>query len=54
MITRRLSGVLLTVFHALFVRRSKQYVCFQKLIYVYETEPENVEKLMQLMQDVQE
>lgn len=35
-------------------RRSLQYECFQKLVYVYENEPENAEKLMQLMQDVQE
>ena len=34
--------------------RSQQYECFQKLIYVYESEPENVKKLMELMQDVQE
>jgi peroxin-19 len=37
-----------------FQNRSKQYKCFQKLIDVYESEPANVKKLMELMQDVQE
>lgn len=37
-----------------FISRLQQYECFRKLIQVYENEPQNVEKLMQLMQDVQE
>jgi hypothetical protein len=35
-------------------RRCKQFECFQKLVQVYETEPDNVTKLMEYMQDVQE
>ena len=35
-------------------RRCKQHKCFQALIHTYETEPNNQEKLMGLMQDVQE
>jgi len=35
-------------------RRVKQYQCFQELTRTYETEPDNSEKLMMLMQDVQE
>lgn len=35
-------------------RREKQYQCFCKLVKVYETEPDNVAKLMDLMQQVQE
>lgn len=35
-------------------QRSKQYQCFQQLIHVYEVEPDNTVKLMELMQQVQE
>jgi Pex19 protein family len=35
-------------------RRQKQCDCFQRLVRVYETEPNNVAKLMDLMQQVQE
>jgi hypothetical protein len=35
-------------------RRSKQCQCFCKLVQTYETEPNNMGKLMELMQEVQE
>lgn len=35
-------------------RYGKQYVYFQKIVRVYETEPENFARLMELMQDIQE
>lgn len=35
-------------------RRKLQCDCFQKLVHVYETDPTNAMKLMDLMQDVQE
>ena len=35
-------------------RRSRQCEHFQQLVHVYETEPENTQKLMMLMQAVQE
>jgi hypothetical protein len=42
------------LYRLFFNSRLQQYECFRKLIQVYENEPQNVEKLMQLMQDVQE
>jgi Pex19 protein family len=35
-------------------RRRKQCECFQRLVQVYETEPDKTEKLIELMQEVQE
>eukprot|EP00804_Cyclotella_cryptica_P002396 CCRYP_004095-RA/>CCRYP_004095-RA protein AED:0.06 eAED:0.06 QI:178/1/1/1/1/1/2/102/358 len=35
-------------------RYGKQYTYFQRIVRVYETEPENFERLMELMQDIQE
>jgi peroxin-19 len=35
-------------------RYGKQYTYFQKIVRVYETEPNNFERLMELMQDIQE
>mmetsp|Transcript_15455 Transcript_15455/g.35491 ORF Transcript_15455/g.35491 Transcript_15455/m.35491 type:complete len:193 (+) Transcript_15455:3-581(+) len=35
-------------------QRCKQYECFKRLLHVYDTEPSSVEKLMALMQEVQE
>ena len=35
-------------------RRCKQFECFRKLVDVYETSPENVQDLLELMQQVQE
>jgi peroxin-19 len=35
-------------------RRCRQCECFQQLVSVYETEPDNMSRLMTLMQDVQE
>ena len=35
-------------------RREKQCACFQQLVHVYETEPNNNSKLVSLMQQVQE
>lgn len=35
-------------------RYGKQYTYFQKIVAVYETEPNNFERLMELMQDIQE
>jgi peroxin-19 len=35
-------------------QRRKQYECFQKLVNVYETNPQNVKELLELMQQVQE
>lgn len=35
-------------------RRAKQHDCFRRLVHVYETEPHSTQKLMELMQDVQE
>jgi peroxin-19 len=35
-------------------RRCKQCECFQQLVHVYETDPNNSTALMTLMQDVQE
>lgn len=34
--------------------RNKQCSCFQKLVHVYETQPDNTEELMLLMQEAQE
>lgn len=35
-------------------RYGKQYQYFQKIVHVYEVEPGNFERLMELMQDIQE
>jgi peroxin-19 len=35
-------------------RRSKQCECFRKVVNVYESEPNNVGKLIELIQEVQE
>jgi len=37
-----------------YTNRCKQYECFQRLIHLYETKPNDVESLMMLMQEVQE
>lgn len=37
-----------------YCRRSKQSACFARVVQVYETEPNNFAKLMELMQEVQE
>jgi peroxin-19 len=47
----------ISLHHAYFLllfRREKQCICFQRLVRVYETEPDNVPCLMDLMQEVQE
>ena len=35
-------------------RRVKQFECFERLVYVYDNEPSNTTKLIELMQEVQE
>ena len=37
-----------------YTRYGKQYRYFQKIVHVYETEPGNFDRLMELMQDIQE
>jgi peroxin-19 len=37
-----------------YIRYGKQYQYFQKIVHVYETEPDNFDRLMELMQDIQE
>lgn len=37
-----------------YTRYGKQYQYFQKIVHVYETEPGNFDRLMELMQDIQE
>lgn len=44
----------LSDFCCIFSRRSKQYDCFKELVHVYETNPDNVADLLELMQQVQE
>ena len=49
-----LGGYVVRPFFSGIFRRKKQCNCFQNLVHVYESEPDNVGKLMELMQEVQE
>jgi peroxin-19 len=37
-----------------YINYGKQYQLFQKIVHVYETDPTNFERLMELMTDIQE
>jgi peroxin-19 len=43
-----------TLSEAEYCRYGKQYQYFQKILYLYDTEPDNMSRLIELMQDIQE